>query len=161
MQRLATKLFENNNNSSTNYFPHNVNAFMDELARRFTEVGSATIVGLMMAKKHAEEHGFNPSNEFGTEGFHHNFIDRQEGSDNQARHAVFGLILGYSGIPDPLGRANGREDASTASGAADIAMNNLTVPMGQRIMGGDPGHSGELSARGLADWIRQTLCAPR
>lgn len=85
---------------------------MDRLAQRFTEVGSATIAGIAIARERAREHGLTPNPEFGTEEFHRDYIDRLTGSDNQARHAVFGLIMGYSGIPSPLARANGREDAS-------------------------------------------------
>jgi len=161
VEKIAKDIFENNKNPSTNSFPHNVNAFMDALAQRFTEIGSATVLGVAFAREHAREHGFNPSPEFGTEGFARDYIDRQPGSDNQARHAVFGLIMGYSGIPSPLERANSREDAGTPSGRADIALNSATVPMGERMTGGVPGQSGELSARGLADWIRKNICAPR
>jgi RHS repeat-associated protein len=159
--QMVKDIFENNRDPNTNSYPHNINFFMDRLARTYTEIPSATIVGLARAREHAREHGFNASTDFGTDGFKAEFFDGSHGSDNQVRHAVFGLVMGYSGIPNPLEKANDREDANTASGRADIALNNVTVPMGQRITGGVPGYSGELSARGLPDWIRQNLCAPR
>ena len=160
VESIGKEIFENNNNSSTNYFPHNVNAFMDRLAQRFTEIGSATMVGVGLARLDAYlEGGFTANSEFGTEGFRREYIDREQGSDNQARHSVFGLIMGYSGIPNALGRANSRENAGTPSNRADIALNNATVPMGERMTGGVRGHSGELSARNLANWIRENLCA--
>src|SRR6266496_1440456 len=40
---IADAVFVNNNNASTNSFPHNVNYFMDRLAQRFTGMRSATI----------------------------------------------------------------------------------------------------------------------
>lgn len=157
MGRIAKEIFEDNRDPSTNSFPHNVNHFMDTLARRFTEIGSATELGVFVAWRRAKEHGFNASTEFGTEGFKRDFIDREQGSTNQVRHAVFGLIMGYSGVPNPLHHANARENANTPGGRNDMNVNNLTVPMGQQILGAS-GQSGELSARGLANWIRDTLC---
>jgi hypothetical protein len=156
VDKIAEDVFDKNHNSSTNHFPHNVNVFMDRLASTFTELGTATTASLLILRFWS---GPNPSLEYGTEGFADPFIDTEYGSDNQARHAVFGLVWGYSG--NSLERANGREDQGTDSNRADIALNNLTVPMGERLTGGSPGHSGELSARGLADWIRNNICAPR
>jgi hypothetical protein len=141
---------------------------MDALASRFTEVTKATTVAMAQASDH-----FNPSTEFGTDNFATRFIDRQQFSDNQARHAIFGLVIGYAhdgvittagswwkyGTPataTALEVANAREDNSP-SGLADKALNGLTVPMGERLHG--PG--AEPLARDLAGWIRNNLCAPR
>jgi hypothetical protein len=102
----------------------------------------------------------------GTEGFAPQFIDTEFGSDNQARHVVFGLVIGYSGnlirnitgdTRSALAVANDREDLNTRSGRADARLNNLTVPMGQRLAGGN----GQLFAKDLANWIRRNVCAPK
>jgi YD repeat-containing protein len=166
--KIAKGIFENNPDPRTNSYPHNVSAFMDALASRFTEVTKATTVAMAQASDH-----FNPSTEFGTDNFATRFIDRQQFSDNQARHAIFGLVIGYAhdgvittagswwkyGTPataTALEVANAREDNSP-SGLADKALNGLTVPMGERLHG--PG--AEPLARDLAGWIRNNLCAPR
>lgn len=166
--RIGKGIFESNSNPATNSYPHNVTAFMDALARRFTEMASASAA----AMAHAAEQPFNPSGEYGTGKFKTDFVDIQPGSDNQARHTVFGLVIGYahdgnitslgswwrnntSPTATALDIANAREDNSR-SGLADKALNNLTVPMGESLRG--PG--AELRARELAGWIRDSLCAP-
>jgi YD repeat-containing protein len=161
---IANDTLVNNNNPVTNSYPHNVNAFMDALAKRFTEVGNATDVALWKVK----ESGTRLITEFGSDGFADRFVDPDPNSANQARHAVFGLIMGFTGAGaavrnltgdtrNALQVANDREDANTKSGQADIALNNLTVLKGQEITGS----GGQIAARGLAGWIRNNLCAPR
>jgi hypothetical protein len=164
---IAKGIFENNLDPNTNSYPHNVRAFMDALARKFTEMSSASSIAMARASEQ-----LNASTEYGTANFATPFKDELEGSDNQVRHAVFGLIMGYahdgvvttggswwrsgtSVTASALEIANAREDTS-ASGLADRALNNFTVPMGERLR--QPGS--ELLARGLADWIMFNLCAP-
>lgn len=137
---------------------------MDSLARRFTELSAATDVALYNLSRE----GTRLITEFGSAGFADRFVDPDPASANQARHSIFGLVVGFSGGGAPIRNlrgdfrsalevANARENPNTVSGRADIALNNLTVPMGERLHG--PG--AELRARGLADWIRSNLCAPR
>jgi len=104
---IANAVFVNNRNPSTNYWPHNVNYFMDRLAQRFTGMRSATIWSAMLqgGTGHTPIEGFN-ANEFGSGGFQANFFEAPPGN-NQVRHAVGGLIAGYSGIG--LHRMNARE----------------------------------------------------
>ena len=157
VDEIADAVFVNNNNSSTNSFPHNVNYFMDRLAQRFTGMRSATIwsAALQGGAGHTPVAGFN-GNEFGSSGFRQQFYERPPGN-NQVRHATGGLIAGYSGIG--LERMNARENPNDPRGRNDINLNNQTVPMGTRLAGGG-NESTQRLARGLGQWIRDTLCGP-
>ncbi|HEX5874164.1 MAG TPA: hypothetical protein VFY60_05900, partial [Pyrinomonadaceae bacterium] len=164
VENISNAIFTNNRDPRTNNYPHNINAFMDNLARRFTELTDATDSALLRL----QSEGPRELPEFGSQGFADRFIDPDPTSANQARHAVFGLVIGFAGtgtlirnfkgdVRSPLEIANARENPNTDSGRADIALNNLTVPMGESFRG--PG--AELRARDLPEWIRNTLCAPR
>jgi RHS repeat-associated protein len=157
VEKIAKEIFEDNSrNPSINSFPHNMNAFMDRLARRFTELPSGSGLGLA----HTWIEGTRENTEFGSGGFKPEFQDPDPTSGNQVRHATFGLIIGYAGDPllrDPLQTANNRENRETDSGRIDIALNNVTVPMGINLRG----RLGVDFAKNLADWIRKNLCTPR
>ena len=164
---IARRILIDNPNPNNNQYPYNVNAFLDALARRFTEFGAATDVEVLRMFARTKIEGYNPPTEFGTEGFRPEYFDNAPGSENQARHTIFGLIIGHiPKSPAPLtpmpnntslAMANLRESLNEASGRADVALNNITVPMGESFRG--PG--GEMLARGLANWIRQKICNPR
>jgi hypothetical protein len=78
--------------------------------------------------------------------------------NNQVRHAAAGLVVGYAFAAygnTGLNRMNARENPNDPiHGVPDLNLNRQTVPMGARLAGGN----GRTLARGLADWIRNTLC---
>ena len=85
---------------------------------------------------------------------------------NQVRHTVAGLATGFAlGTPTGLWVMNRRENANDpVHGVPDINLNNQTVPKGSNIGAGQSGVTGKPgfgmdAAKGLADWIRNTLCA--
>jgi hypothetical protein len=111
---------------------------MDTLARRFTELDGATDAALYRLSQDGPR--LLPG--FGSRGFKSRFYDPDPVSGNQARHTIFGLIVGFTGagalarnltgdFRNPLQVANEREDPNTVSGRADIALNNITVPRGE------------------------------
>ena len=162
VETIANAVFKDNKDPNTNSYPHNVNTFMDRLASRFTELSNATDVALLVVFLT----GTQLLREFGSRGFITTFQDPQADSSNQARHAIFGLIMGFTAAGalgrnlkldarSPLEVANDREERNTESGLADRALNNITVPMGESLHG--PG--AELRARDLPSWIRNNLCA--
>jgi RHS repeat-associated protein len=141
-----------------------IQTFMDRLATTFTEFSAARLG----AVTGFPGEGVNRNSlTFGSSGFAQQFF---ESGGNQVRHAAGGLIAGYVGIPlhDPvfgLGM-NDREDPNDPiHGVPDINLNNRTIPMGNRIgmaaggsMFGPSIPTGAQAVKGLANWIRNTLC---
>lgn len=72
---------------------------MDSLARRFTELSAATDVALYNLSRE----GTRLITEFGSAGFANRFVDPDPASANQARHSVFGFVMGFSGGGARLG----------------------------------------------------------
>lgn len=145
-----------------------VRLFMNRLATTFTEFPAATLSAVTgLATLEGLPSGNGPR--FLSSGFASSYF---ETGGNQVRHAVGGLIAGYVGIPlhDPIAGLgmNDREDPNDREhGVPDINLNNQTVPMGARIGTHNVGSMfrrnlpprGAAAARGLANWIRRTLCA--
>jgi hypothetical protein len=153
-----------------------VQAFMDRLATTFTELSSASL-NAMRAQNEGQPSG-NTYMQFGSSGFASAFYEEPIGGVpmNQVRHTVAGLIAGYVGVPLHIPGAsqdsrirgmNDREDPGDPKhGVPDINLNNKTVPYGARIggyvpmmIGAPQPTEGAGAARGLAEWIRNTLCA--
>lgn len=138
-----------------------VQVFMDRLATTFTEFSAARLGAVRWA---GSIEPLNTTQErFGSTGFANQYFEPE---GNQVRHAVGGLIAGYIGIS--LRRMNARENPDDpVHGVPDINLNGQTVPMGARIgttisgtMFGPkpPGPFGVDAVKGLAKWIRDTLC---
>ena len=140
-----------------------IRLFMDRLATTFTEFPRATLAAVSGLEESAR-----PAMIFGSSGLARSYFEIDA---NQVRHAVGGLLAGYAGVPlnDPifgLGM-NNRENANDPDhGVPDINLNNQTVPMGRRLAQHNVGSMfnrnlpsrGTAAARGLANWIRNTLC---
>ncbi len=150
-----------------------VQAFMDRLATTFTEFRAARFEAVVFGGT-ALEPANTGAQRFGSSGFASSYFepdwvapDGRHVPMNQVRHAVGGLIAGYVGIS--LGRMNSREDPNDLEhGVPDINLNGQTVPMGARIADKNlgtmfgPRRKGPFNvaaAKGLANWIRNTLCA--
>jgi hypothetical protein len=146
---------------------------MDRLATTFTEFRAARFEAVVLGGTPVE-----PANtgaqRFGSSGFASAYFepdwvdpDGTHHPSNQVRHATGKLIAGYVGIT--LARMNDREDPNDREhGVPDINLNGQTVRMGNRIAdnGIQPlfgpkrmGPFGIEAARGLANWVRNTLCA--
>jgi hypothetical protein len=150
-----------------------IQTFMDRLATTFTEFRAARF-GAVVFGGTALEPANTGAHRFGSSGFASSYFepdwvdpDGTHHPSNQVRHAVGGLIAGYVGIG--LGRMNSREDPNDRDhGVPDINLNGQTVPMGARIADKNlgtmfgPKRKGPFNveaAKGLANWIRNTLCA--
>ncbi len=157
-----------------------VQAFMNKLATTFTEFPAATLAAVTGLSQIEGQGGNQSPPRFGSSGFHPDYFeadvvlsDGRHIPSNQVRHAVGGLIAGCVGIPlhDPItGHGmNDREDPNDpVHGVPDINLNNQTVPYGRRLSSISKGPSligprvvgGAEAAKGLGNWIRNTLCSP-
>jgi RHS repeat-associated protein len=140
--------------------------FMDKLVQTFTDRTDATATGMNTPSGH-------PYATFGSSGFAEPYFEadevRPDGThrpSNQVRHATAGLATGFAlGESTGLWTANRRENPNDlVHGAPDIHLNNQTVPEGAHIGAGQSGVTGKPgwgmeAAKGLADWIRNVLCA--
>lgn len=130
-----------------------VQAFMDRLAKTFTEISSATMGGLY----DRDNRGYEAH---GSSGFADPYYEEPDGGypSNQVRHAVAGMVVGYVlGATVGLRAMNAREDSSDAKhGVPDINLNGKTVPMGSQLAASPP--EGAKAVWKLGDWIRNTLC---
>lgn len=132
---------------------------MNALAIRFTKFRSAYSTEVAQRMFSPEQ-----DNRFRDRGFRRIYQDHEgeDSSPNQVRHAVGGLIAGYLWGVDKGGPfMNSREDRNTPSGRADIALNSMTIPMGEKIGKRSWGGStigARLAAARLGSWIRENLC---
>jgi hypothetical protein len=136
-------------------FPEDIQNFMNGLATTFTEFYSSCDASIIEFQRSGA--GNKLANTFGSSGFANPYYEPPPGN-NQVRHAAAGLVVGYAFAPygnTGLNRMNARENPNDPiHGVPDLNLNRQTVPMGVRIAGGN----GRGLARGLADWIINTLC---
>lgn len=138
-----------------------VQSFMNALVSWGSEYKSATLSAFTSGKQTSWTQHMNST------GFKSEFTDVDKGSSDQVRHAIGGLMAGYVGAEAGTNAVsifmnNVREsdwwaNASEESHAADIALNNSTIPQGALMYGGN----GISNAMKLADWIESNLCVPK
>ena len=129
---------------------------MNDLVSWATEYPSATAGALSPG---APTNTPTTSHLFST-GFRAEFTDTFRGSSDQVRHAVGGLFAGFVGgragqeFMNRWRESQWHDNDPPQSHAADTALNNLTIPMGEELYGDNRFKA----AQGLGKWIRDNLC---
>lgn len=102
---------------------------------------------------------------FGSVGFSTTYQDFHD-SPNQVRHFIGGLLAGMSQGPGGLDTMNGNETDPNGTGAADVRLNSVAVPLGTELQLFNTGYIGmETDAERdrmhqLANDVEKRICDP-